>query len=70
LLKVAGEFGTKIKELNFDDNGLREESFASILEAALSLPDLSSISYRNNHLGPTSTAALCQLISRQKLKSL
>lgn len=48
LLKVAGELGTKITELNFDDNGLRDESFCHILMSALNLPDLTSLSYNNN----------------------
>ena len=40
-----------VKEVNFDDNGLKDAAFADILSALATQPSLKRISYVNNEIG-------------------
>ena len=40
-----------IKEINLDDNGLKDAAFADILSALATQPSLKRISYVNNEIG-------------------
>ena len=45
-----------VKEVNFDDNGLKDSAFACILAALATQPSLKRISYVNNEIGAKSIA--------------
>ena len=55
----------KLKEINLDDNGLKDESFAHILDAISNQTDLQVINYNNNGLGLKSVAVLACLLQRK-----
>ena len=55
----------KLKEINLDDNGLKDESFAHILDAISNQTDLQVINYNNNGLGLKSVAVLASLLQRK-----
>ena len=44
----------QLKEINLDDNGLKDEQFCTILEALNKQKFLSKVSYVNNELGEQS----------------
>lgn len=44
----------QVKELNLDDNGLKDGSFASILAALATQPSLKRLTYVNNEIGAKS----------------
>ena len=52
-----------IKEINLDDNGLKDASFAAILSSLRTQPHLRRISYVNNEIGSKSVEELEKLIS-------
>lgn len=52
-----------IKEINLDDNGLKDASFATILSSLRTQPHLRRISYVNNEIGSKSVEELEKLIS-------
>ena len=52
-----------IKEINLDDNGLKDASFAAILSSLRTQPHLRRISYVNNEIGIKSIEELEKLIS-------
>jgi hypothetical protein len=53
-----------ITEVNFDDNGLKDHSFALILTALQDHPHLKKINYSNNELGEKSLPLLAKIITR------
>ena len=52
----------KLREINLDDNGLKDEQFAIILEALNKQKFLNKVSYVNNEIGPKSVKQLQTLI--------
>lgn len=58
----TAEVHFRLKEIIFDDNGLKDSAFASILEGLQNTATLRSITYCNNYLGPKSTQLLCEFI--------
>jgi len=52
-----------IKEINLDDNGLKDASFAHILESLATQPSLKRICYINNEIGAKSIAQLARILS-------
>ena len=44
----------QLKEINLDDNGLKDEQFCTILEALNKQKFLNKVSYVNNELGEQS----------------
>jgi len=55
----------KLQEINLDDNGLKDDSFALILDAISDRNDLLVLNYNNNGLGLKSVAALSKIFSRK-----
>ncbi len=51
----------KLHEINLDDNGLKDESFALILDAISDRSDLQVLNYNNNSLGMKSVTALSKI---------
>ena len=47
-----------IKEINLDDNGMKDAAFANILRALSTQPTLKRISYVNNEIGAKSIEQL------------
>lgn len=45
-----------VREINFDDNGLKDGAFANILNAISTQPTLKRLSYVNNEIGIKSIA--------------
>lgn len=60
----------EISEVNFDGNGLKDDSFAKILTALVQYEDLTMFSYSNNQLGPKSVELFGKIISRGPPNSL
>ena len=60
----------EISEVNLDDNGLKDDSFAKILTALIQFEDLSMFSYSNNQLGPKSVELFGKIISRSPPNAL
>ena len=54
-----------IREINLDDNGLKDGAFAQILSALATQPALKRLSYVNNELGAKSIAQLEKLLSSE-----
>jgi hypothetical protein len=54
-----------IVEINFDDNGLKDEGFALILEALQYHLGIKKFNYSNNELGEKSLPLLAKIIQRQ-----
>ena len=54
-----------IREINLDDNGLKDAAFAHILEALASQPAVKSISYVNNEIGAKSIAQLSKMLQAE-----
>lgn len=52
-----------VKEINLDDNGLKDGAFAQILAALSTQPSLRRISYVNNEIGAKSIAQLTHMLS-------
>ncbi len=52
-----------IKEVNFDDNGLKDSAFASILKALATQPSLKRLSYVNNEIGSQSVEEIKNILS-------
>lgn len=52
-----------IKEINLDDNGLKDAAFADILSALATQPSLKRISYVNNEIGQKSILQLEKILS-------
>jgi len=52
-----------IREINLDDNGLKDAAFAHILNALATQPTLKRLSYVNNEIGTKSIAELVKLLS-------
>ena len=52
-----------IREINLDDNGLKDPAFAHILNALATQPALKRLSYVNNEIGAKSIAELEKLLS-------
>lgn len=55
----------KVSEINLDDNGLKDESFAMILESIANQSDLQVLNYNNNGLGPKSVAQIEKIFARK-----
>lgn len=53
----------QIREVNFDDNGLKDTAFASILKALATQPSLKRISYVNNEIGSKSVEQIAQILN-------
>lgn len=51
-----------ISQVTLEDNGLRDDSIAMLLEVLLLYPTLRSFEYSNNDFGPRSVALLGQLV--------
>lgn len=52
----------QLKEINLDDNGLKDEQFCTILEALNKQKFLNKVSYVNNELGEQSVKQITKLI--------
>ena len=52
-----------IREINLDDNGLKDSAFAHILNALATQPALKRLSYVNNEIGAKSIVELEKLLS-------
>ena len=52
-----------VKEINLDDNGLKDGSFASILESLATQTALKRLTYVNNEIGAKSIAQLAVMLS-------
>ena len=52
-----------IREINLDDNGLKDHAFAHILNALATQPTLKRLSYVNNEIGERSIVELEKLLS-------
>jgi hypothetical protein len=49
LIRYGAQHGkNRLTSINFDDNGLKDESFAEILSAVEELQDFSILNYNNN----------------------
>ncbi len=49
--------------MNFDDNGLKDSAFASILKALATQPSLKRLSYVNNEIGSQSVEEIKNILS-------
>ena len=56
----------RLTEITLDDNGIKDDSFAEILDAVAHQPDMQIISYSNNSIGPKSVAKLKHIIPKLK----